>query len=304
MITVTNLHKYFQTSHALKGINLQVKQGEIYGFIGQNGAGKTTTLNILAGLSRPTQGECLVAGIDVKKIKHPSELPIGYLPEAPKFYPWLTAFETLAYLGNSKKQKVGPTRIKELLGWVGLIEASHRRVGGFSRGMQQRLGIAAALLPEPKLLILDEPSSALDPEGRAEVLQLILALKEMGKTVIFSTHILSDVERICDTVGIIADGKMVLEKPLKALQKDTLVPIFDLTSLQPWPEQIKEKLLHLPGVKHVEIKGTIASIMFTDAKTASIRLMHFLSREGLAVSKFVQRQHTLEDIFLREVKIT
>ena len=177
-------------------------------------------------------------------------------------------------------------------------------MGGFSRGMRQRLGIAAALLHQPRLLILDEPSSALDPEGRAEVLRLILELKEMGKTVIFSTHILNDVERVCDTVGIIAGGKMLLEKPLKAIQKDNLAPIFDVISPKPWPAEVKQKLLQLPGVKRVEIRGVTAAITVEDAKTASIRLMHFLSKEELAISKFRQRKHTLEDIFLQEVKAT
>jgi ABC-type multidrug transport system ATPase subunit len=131
MILVNNLHKQFKTFHALKGINLQVKKGEIYGFIGQNGAGKSTTMNILAGLSRPTDGECIINGKDVKKILHPSELSIGYLAEDPKFYAWMSAYETLDYLGNGYAQTVSKARIEEMLEWVGLARQctpSRRRI--------------------------------------------------------------------------------------------------------------------------------------------------------------------------------
>ena len=207
MITVKNLHKQFHAFHALKGIDLNVQKGEIYGFIGQNGAGKSTTMNILAGLSRPSAGECTVGGKNVTKARYPSDLDIGYLPEDPKFYPWMTAREMLAYLCNSGGPRVAAReRVGEMLHWVGLADAAGRRVGGFSRGMRQRLGIAAAMIHNPALLILDEPSSALDPEGRSDVLRLMREVKQMGKTVFFSTHFLSDVERVCDTVVIIAWG--------------------------------------------------------------------------------------------------
>lgn len=225
MITVKNLHKRFNELHVLKGMDMNVGRGEIYGFIGQNGAGKTTAMNILAGLSRPTNGRCFVNGKDVSSIQHPGDLHIGYLPEEPRFYPWMSAYETLEYLGNGAT----PVRINEMIGWVGLSEAARRRVGGFSRGMKQRLGIGAALIRNPELLILDEPSSALDPEGRSDVLQLIMEMKQMGKTVLFSTHILSDVERICDTVGMITRGRIVIEKPLNQLQKQIKLPVFDIT---------------------------------------------------------------------------
>ncbi len=164
---------------------MHVKTGEIYGFIDQNGAGKITTMNILASLSRPVQGECVVNGKDVARFTHPGDLCIGYLPEDPKFYQWMTARETLVFLSGTRNTEC----TQEIIHWIGLAQAHNRLVGGFSRGMKQRLGIGAALIRNPELFILDEPSSALDPEGRGEVLRLIKDLKNMGKTILFSTHI-------------------------------------------------------------------------------------------------------------------
>ncbi len=301
MITVKDLHKEFKTFHALKGIELHVKKGEIYGFVGQNGAGKSTTMNILAGLSRPTKGQCFVNGRDVTKIRHPIELNIGYLPEDPKFYPWMSAFETLEYLGNSVTHTVTKERINDVLEWVGLNNSANRRVGGFSRGMKQRLGISAALIHDPELLILDEPSSALDPEGRSDVLSLIIELKKMGKTVFFSTHILSDVERVCDTVGMIVAGTMAMEKPLAEIQRVNIIPIYDITLQSSWEKETLEKLQLVEGVKSIDIKGNTLSVTTAEDSTISTRLMRFLTDHNLEVSVFMRRKNDLEDIFIKEV---
>lgn len=302
MITVNNLHKHFKSFYALTGINLHVKKGEIYGFIGQNGAGKSTTMNILAGLSRPTQGECIVNGKDVTKIQHPSDLHIGYLPEDPKFYPWMSAYETLEYLGNSGAQHVTKARIQEMLGWVGLTDAARRRVGGFSRGMKQRLGIAAALIHNPDLLILDEPSSALDPEGRSDVLRLITDLKQMGKTVFFSSHILNDVERVCDTIGMIVSGTMALEKPLGDIQKENIVPIYDITLQAPNSQAMISRIKDIAGVLDViKTNGSTISVTTSDDPTVSTRLIRFISDNNLVIEAFARRKNTLEDIFIQEV---
>jgi ABC-2 type transport system ATP-binding protein len=230
LITIAGLTKNFGAFPALKGIDLHVKKGEVYGFLGQNGAGKSTTMNILAGLSRPTAGTCQVNGWDLAKVTHPGDLHIGYLPEEPSFYPWLTGRETLEYLGSRWPKGPVKDRVQEMLNWVGLSAAAHRRVGGYSRGMRQRLGMAAALFYDAELILLDEPSSALDPEGRSDVLSLILDLKARGKTVFLSTHILSDAERVCDRVGILAQGKMVLEKSLETLIAENVKSLYDVVA--------------------------------------------------------------------------
>ena len=296
MIIVQDLHKSFGSFAALRGISLTVRRGEIYGFIGQNGAGKTTTMNILAGLSHPSSGSCRVNGRDVRSIRHPSELQIGYLPENPAFYAWMTANETLAYLSGS-----GKTDTARLLEWVGLTDAARRKVGGFSRGMRQRLGLAAALVHDPDLLILDEPSSALDPEGRSDVLRLIRELKQRGKTVFFSTHILSDVERVCDSVGIIAGGVMRLEKPLQELQRQHIVPIFDVRLACPCPPDLAISLKAHPLVLAMEEQPGQLTVTVRDAAAGSVWLMEQLAARQLAVLSLTQRAPTLEDIFIREV---
>jgi ABC-2 type transport system ATP-binding protein len=289
MITVKRLQKKFKDFYALKNVDMHVKKGEIYGFIGPNGSGKTTTMNILAGLSRPVQGECTVNGLDVTKLTHPGDLNIGYLPEDPKFYPWMTAHETLDYLSNTRNTE----HTGEILSWTGLLDARDRRVGGFSRGMKQRLGIGAALIRNPELLILDEPSSALDPEGRSEVLRLIKDLKGMGKTILFSTHILDDVERICDTVGMIDSGQMMFEKPLAQLQKESTQPIFEITAATAVESNIFDALERLTGVISFTIKVV--------DNTVSVSVMRFLANHEIVIESFSLRKARLEDLFLQGV---
>ncbi len=297
MITVKGLQKKFEDFYALKNVDMHVKKGEIYGFIGPNGSGKTTTMNILAGLSRPTQGECTVSGLDVKKLTHPGNLNIGYLPEEPKFYSWMTAQETLDYLSGTRSA----ARAKEILWWTGLLDARDRRVGGFSRGMKQRLGIGAALIRNPELLILDEPSSALDPEGRSEVLRLIKDLKDMGKTILFSTHILDDVERVCDTVGMIDAGQMMFEKPLAQLRKESAQSIFDITPVYSVELSILDALKRLPGVVSLTKSENNFTIKVAD-NTVSVSLMRFLADSGIVIESFSLRKARLEDLFLQGVK--
>lgn len=296
MITVKRLQKKFKDFYALKNVDMHVKKGEIYGFIGPNGSGKTTTMNILAGLSRPAQGECTVNGLDVTKLTRPGDLKIGYLPEDPKFYPWMTAHETLDYLSGGRN--TGHTG--EILKWTGLLDARNRSVGGFSRGMKQRLGIGAALIRNPELLILDEPSSALDPEGRSEVLRLIKDLKGMGKTILFSTHILDDVERICDTVGMIDAGQMLFEKPLAQLQKENTQPIFDITPVHPVESSILDALEQLTGLVSLAKSGKSFTIKVAD-NGVSVSVMRFLADSGILIESFSLRKARLEDLFLQGV---
>ncbi|HHT91868.1 MAG: ABC transporter ATP-binding protein [Bacillota bacterium] len=297
MISVQGLRKEFDGFPVLKGLDMEVKTGEIYGFIGQNGVGKTTTMSILAGLSRPTRGTCVVRGKDVSKNTHPGDLGIGYLPEDPKFYPWMSARETLLYLSDAQNKG----RVQEILRWTGLADASERRVCGFSRGMKQRLGIGVALIRDPDLFILDEPSSALDPRGRNEVLCLIKDLQKMGKTILLSTHILDDIERICDTVGMIDDGRMVFEKPLAQLQREYRQLSLQITSIMDISAAAIEKLSRLTGVRSVTKAEGSLTLGVSD-KTVSLAVMALLVEHGVAVESFTWSKTRLEDLFLREVR--
>ena len=194
-IEITRLVKTFGDAVALDGIDLAVPQGSVFGFLGPNGAGKTTALRILTGLARPTAGEARILGVNVSAAGNIVRSRIGYLPDVPGFYPWMTAMEFVEFAG--RLFGIQPTTLREraesLLQMAGLSEVKSK-VGGFSRGMKQRLGIAQALINAPSVLLLDEPTSALDPIGRREVLEMIASLR--GRTtVFFSTHILADVER-------------------------------------------------------------------------------------------------------------
>ncbi|PKM67991.1 MAG: ABC transporter ATP-binding protein [Firmicutes bacterium HGW-Firmicutes-2] len=301
MIEVKNMKKSFKQFEVLKGLDLNVKHGEIYGFIGKNGAGKSTTMNILAGLSKPTDGVCLVGDVNVSNIMQPSELDLGYLPEDPKFYPWFSAYETLVYLGDSGLERIKPRRIHEILEWGGLLNDKDRRVGTFSRGMKQRLGICSAILHDPSLLILDEPSSALDPQGRNDVLQLIKGLKEMGKTVLFSSHILNDVERVCDKIGIIASGKMVLEKSLKNLEQSHFQSVYDVIFEDVITETTVNCIKSSARVLGTETKEQVMVIKMEEGHESVRSLMQILIDNDLKIVGFNRRKHTLEDIFIKEV---
>lgn len=193
----------------LRGLSLTVERGEIYGFLGPNGSGKTTTMKILMGLMKPTSGTAEVLGAPAGTVN--VRRKIGFLPEAPYFYDYLTAEEFLSFYGRLAGlpgRDLGH-RVTSLLELVGLSEARKRQLRKFSKGMLQRIGLAQALIHDPDLVILDEPMSGLDPIGRKQVRDLILDLRDRGKTVFFSTHIIPDVEMICDRVGVIMEGKLV-----------------------------------------------------------------------------------------------
>src|SRR5581483_5262176 len=194
---------------ALAGLSFSVSRGEIYGFLGPNGAGKTTTLKILMGLMRATSGKAEILGKPAGDVE--TRRRIGFLPEAPYFYDYLTAEEFLSFYGHLAGIDRGALacRVTELLDLVGLSEARTRQLRKFSKGMLQRIGLAQALIHDPELIILDEPMSGLDPIGRKQIRDLILSLRDQGKTVFFSTHIVPDVEMICDRVGIVVKGKLL-----------------------------------------------------------------------------------------------
>jgi len=193
----------------LDGLSLSVRQGEIYGFLGPNGSGKTTTIKVLIGLIRATSGAVELLGKPVGDV--PTRRRIGFLPESPYFYDYLTAEEFLTFYGHlAGMDRAGLAgRVSRLLEVVGLVEARTRQLRKFSKGMLQRVGLAQALIHDPELVILDEPMSGLDPIGRKQVRDLILGLRDQGKTVFFSTHIIPDVEMICDRVGVIVKGKLL-----------------------------------------------------------------------------------------------
>jgi ABC-2 type transport system ATP-binding protein len=227
MLQISDLSIKFKDKEVLKGLNLNVPTNSVFGFVGKNGAGKTTTMKIILGLLKPDNGKVYVNGEEVSYGYTHTNKYIGFLPDVPEFYSFMTAEEFLKFcaeITEIKKEAIN-NRIKEVLTLVGLENEKHK-IKGFSRGMKQRLGIAQALLNKPKLLICDEPTSALDPIGRKEILDILKSVSS-ETTVLFSTHILSDVERICTDVAIINDGRIYCTgKANKIVTKEMLEELY------------------------------------------------------------------------------
>jgi ABC-2 type transport system ATP-binding protein len=202
---------------AVKDLSLEVQEGEVYGLLGPNGSGKSTTLKVLLGLVTPTRGESRIFGENSGDYR--SHRAVGFLPENPYFYKFLTAEETLRFYGNicALRGRRLDSRINELLSLVGLEEARHRRVGGYSKGMLQRIGLAQALIQDPRLVVLDEPTAGVDPAGSYQIRNLILELRKRGKSVLLTSHLLEQVQEVCDRVGIMSMGSMVREGRLADL---------------------------------------------------------------------------------------
>jgi len=224
VINIQDVHRSFKThfwqktTPALRGVSLNVEEGQIFGFLGPNGAGKTTTIKIITGLIKPDAGRIAVFGEPPRSLAVRQR--IGFLPELPYFYDHLSGFELLDMHAHLIRHQPTRQEILELLFRVGLKDASTKRIRGYSRGMLQRLGVAVALMGDPELLILDEPLSGLDPIGRKEIKDLIFEQKGRKKTVFFSSHILSDVEEICDQIGVIINGQIVRVSGLADLLKE------------------------------------------------------------------------------------
>jgi len=295
-ILIEGLTKAYGPTKALDGVSIEVPQGSVFGFLGPNGAGKTTTLRIMTGLACATGGSVRLLGRDVRD--DATRRTIGFLPDVPGFYPWMTAQEFLRFAGGlfGLKGHALDERVEVLLRLAGLSDVD-TRVGGYSRGMKQRLGVAQALINAPSVLLLDEPTSALDPLGRKEVLDMIASLR--GRTtVFFSTHILADVERVCDTVAILDHGKVVTQGPIDELKSrygaHRLVIEVDSSAL--------ELALELRGASwansvEVAADGSL-SISVSDPGLAGRQIPGILDRRGLVLRRFESGEVGLEEVFV------
>lgn len=303
MIKVENLVKNYKEHHVLKGIDLKVNKGEIYGFLGHNGAGKSTTMNILGGLIKFQSGNCIVNDVDIRKNRNSIEKNIGYLPEDPKFYPYMSGLEYLDFIGRIGGDSKNEIKKKSnhLLDLVKLNDSRKRLIGGYSRGMKQRLGMAAALYHNPNLLLLDEPTSALDPEGRKDIVDIINYLKSQGKTIFLSTHILSDVERVCNRIGILHGGKIIIEENLDDLMKKYIVPVYDIEFKNEISEENLTILNSKSWIKEVFKDKEKLAIYIDDTNNAHLNLIKLVSDVNNVVLSYNLRKSNLEDIFLRVV---
>ena len=296
ILTIKGLKKSFGNKEVLRGLDLSVGENRIFGFVGRNGAGKTTTMKAVLGLLRIDEGEIEVAGERVRFGETPTNKYIGYLPDVPEFYPFMTAREYLRLLGESLEMSKDEIeeRSERLLKLVGLAN-ENSKIKGYSRGMKQRLGIAQALIGRPKLIICDEPTSALDPVGRREILDVLLAASEES-TVLFSTHILSDVERICTDVAFLEGGRIVKQGTISELRAERMSDEFTI-SLDSDKDVSRatdiDCRLKLGDGASVTVKATQAEI---------VEIMQKLTEEGIPVRKIERIEPTLESLFMEVVK--
>ena len=300
-IRIAGLGKDFGPFRALAGLDLTVQGPGVFGFLGPNGAGKSTTIRMLTGLSRPTRGRAWIAGTPVSLETQAAAPLFGYLAEDPQFYGWMTGREFLRFTGQLFGLD-GPAlarRVGDLLELVGLAGAGNRRLGGYSRGMRQRLGIAQALIHDPPVLILDEPVSALDPIGRREVLELIARLGA-ERTVFMSTHILADVERVCREVAVLNQGRLITTARTEELRERYAQPIFEIEWEQPAPA-FAESLRAHPWVAGVEQHGTLIRVIAADVAAARAALLPLVAATGRPLLRYEQVLPTLEDVFVRLV---
>ena len=302
MLKVVNLNKKYGNFEVLKDISFEIKKGTIYGFLGPNGAGKTTTMNILSGLIDFNGGEVYLDGENFKNNKRELLRKVGYLPQSPIFYNYMSALEYLHFIGEltNMPEKNIKARTAEILDIVKLTDAAKRKVGQYSGGMKQRLGIAVALFNKPEMVFLDEPTSALDPEGRMEILEYIKALKSVGTTVFLSTHILSDIERVCDEVSILDKGEILISDNLENLKSKYIQPIFDI-EFEKCCFNFEKILLESRWVEKVLMKENKAAIYVNNIDIAKSELLKLLVQGENTILSFNLRKSNLEDIFMRLV---
>ncbi|MBI9051116.1 MAG: ABC transporter ATP-binding protein [Anaerolineaceae bacterium] len=302
-IHCTELSKQYKEVLALNNLNLQVPAGSIFGFLGTNGAGKTTTIKLICGLSHPTSGKITIHGMDINQDEMAVKNRIGYLPQSPRFYGWMTPIEMLDYIGqlhqySPEKRK---QRIDEVLRIVNITNAAKRRISGFSGGMLQRLGIAQAIFHQPSILLLDEPTSSLDPAGRYEVLELIQQLKA-HMTIFFSSHILDDVQRICDQIAILHEGKLVLQADIDTLLRKTVSNTFRLEvseSDQLILSEFEQIIQSKPWCISSDLQHTALTVIVENPQEVKENLMYLCSQNNVAPEKLEWQHPTLEDIFLK-----
>ena len=303
ILEITDLKKKFGSLTALDGLSFSVPERTVFGLIGQNGAGKTTTMKMILGFLAPDAGTIRVNGIPVAYGGAKTNRSIGYLPDVPEFYGYMTPREYLRFCGEiaDLPPRTIRARSEQLLSLVGIREAN-RRIAGFSRGMKQRLGIAQALLAEPKLLICDEPTSALDPVGRKEILDILSAAAE-ETTILFSTHILSDVERISDQIGILNRGRLALTGDLETIRSryrrnKILLEAVDESQT----ERLASMIRTLRGVSDITRDGKVLTVQFTEEAGVASSILHTAADSGISLLRYEVAEKTLEDVFLEVIE--
>jgi len=302
VIETSGLTKRYRDLVAVNDLDLRVEEGEIFGFLGPNGAGKTTTILMLLGLSEPTSGNARVCGFDPTRDPLEVKRRVGYLPENPGFYDDLSGGENLLYIArlNRIPETEAHRRIVRLLEQIGLGNDGDRAVREYSRGMKQRLGIAEVLVKEPRVLILDEPTLGLDPDGAARILEMIMGLsREHGLTVLLSSHLLHQVQQMCHRVGIIVKGKLIalgkVDQLGSAIFKERQWNF--LVEVEGRADGLESELRELPGVADIEPRSR--GWFLRCVRDVRPEMLSLVSRKGLSLLQLRSEDATLEDIYLK-----
>lgn len=302
VIALEGLTKRYGTFTAVDHLNLTLTKGEIFGFLGPNGAGKSTTILMMLGLTEPTEGRAFILGHDATREPLEVKKKVGYLPDNVGFYEDMTGLENLIFTAelNGLSREKGLKRAKDLLGRVGLEEAAGKKAGTYSRGMRQRLGLADVLMKEPELIILDEPTLGIDPEGVREFLHLIRTLsKEEGITVLLSSHHLHQVQRICDRVGIFVRGRLIALGRIEELSRQLFPEGYSLleVELEGATDQLLSEIKGLAGVVDAKREGDRITIQMKEAD--GMPLISHLLGTGRTIRRFQQKEYGLDEIYHR-----
>lgn len=314
-ITIRNLTRRFGKLEAVENLNLQIPAGSLFGLIGPNGAGKTTTLRMLAGLLEPTSGEIRINELPIRKYWREIQWQIGFMPDFFGVYEDLLVWEYLDFFARCYKLPSQRRRqsIDELLELVDLSEKRNAYVHTLSRGMRQRLCLAHALVHDPQVLLLDEPASGLDPRARVEMRELLRELRSMGKTILLSSHILTELAELCDSIAILEHGHLVVSGPLEEIHRQVAGQrILRLLVLSEWT-QAEAILSAQPGIGHIQPLQTEAGatpgdsaltvdLEFEGDTTASADLLETLVQSGVRLASFSEVSSDLEEAFLRLTK--
>lgn len=303
VIETKNLSKVYsakfskQTVNALNDFTFNVEQGEIFGLLGPNGAGKTTLIKILLAITFPTNGSAKLFGTDVKNYK--AKTKVGYLPENHKFPSYLTGEQVLGYYGQLSGMKEGSAmtkRIDEMLAMMNLKEWRNTKIKKYSKGMMQKLGLAQAMLSEPDLIFLDEPTDGVDPIGRKEIRDILSAIKAKGKTIFLNSHLLSEVEMICDRVAILNKGDLIKEGNVEDLTRAE--NIFAIHTIDPLNTEVKQKILAVDGNA-----GMGENEINTEAGTDKLNgIIDVLRKNKIKIQSINQKTSTLEELFINVIK--
>jgi ABC-2 type transport system ATP-binding protein len=300
-IRTENLAKtYGKTFKALDGVSLQIKRGEVVGYVGPNGAGKTTTIKILTGLIRPTSGHAYVNGTDVAAKPRDALRSIGALIEVPGVYDYLTPHEILTYFGRvyGMRRDMIDRRIKETLELVRLPDWEHKKTGSFSTGMLRRLAIAKAILHKPDILILDEPVLGLDPKGIMEVRGMIRQFREEGMTVFLSSHLLSEVAEVCDSVVFLDKGKVVSTDSVEGIGQRMDHGVVNVRFLRPLSTQDAERLRSIDLIKSVDVNNSVAKLHYDGKPESSVQILRTLVSLDLDVVSYAAEGVGLEEYYI------